>query len=62
MEATNDTAKKKPGRPPGSGKPPEQQQSEFIRMRATPAEHEKYKQLGGSEWLRGVLKRARVTA
>ncbi len=49
---------KKPGRPT---LPPEQAQTAMIRERVTEAERAKYDRLGGKEWLRAALKRARET-
>jgi len=51
-------APKKPGRP---ALPPEQAQTAMIRERVTEAERAKYDRLGGKEWLRAALKRARET-
>lgn len=51
-------AQKKPGRPT---LPPEQAQTAMIRERVTEAERAKYDRLGGKEWLRAALKRARET-
>ena len=41
--------------------PPEQAQTAMIRERVTEAERAKYDRIGGKEWLRGALKRARET-
>lgn len=51
-------SRKPPGRP---ALPPEQAQSAMIRERVTEAERAKYDRLGGKEWLRAALKRARET-
>ncbi|MBK8745582.1 hypothetical protein [Propionivibrio sp.] len=51
-------AQKKPGRP---ALPPEQAQTAMIRERVTAAERAKYDRIGGKEWLRAALKRARET-
>lgn len=51
-------AKKQRGRP---ALPPEQAQTALIRERVTEAERAKYERLGGKEWLRAALKRARET-
>lgn len=50
--------KKPPGRPM---LPPEQAQTAMIRERVTEAERAKYDRIGGKEWLRAALKRARET-
>jgi hypothetical protein len=41
--------------------PPDQAQTAMIRERVTEAERVKYDRLGGKEWLRAALKRARET-
>lgn len=52
-------AQKKPlGRP---ALPPEVAKTAMIRERVTEAERAKYERLGGKEWLRAALKRARET-
>lgn len=48
------------GRPAGHTKPVEELGTKMIRMRATPAELDKYKALGGSTWLRKALHRAKA--
>lgn len=48
--------KKNPGRPT---LPPELAQTAMIRERVTEAERAKYDRLGGKDWLRAALKRAR---
>ena len=50
--------KKQPGRPT---LPPEEAQTAMIRERVTEAERAKYDRIGGKEWLRAALKRARET-
>ncbi|MBK8745552.1 hypothetical protein [Propionivibrio sp.] len=49
---------KEAGRP---ALPPEQAQTAMIRERVTAAERAKYDRIGGKEWLRAALKRARET-
>lgn len=41
--------------------PQEERRERFIRIRATEAEEAKFDRLGGAEWFRGVLKRAKET-
>lgn len=50
--------KKARGRP---ALPPDEAQTAMIRERVTEAERAKYDRLGGKEWLRAALKRARET-
>lgn len=51
---------KRKGRPPGSTLPPEQRASVALHARLTPAHAAKWEALGGVEWLRRMLDRARV--
>jgi hypothetical protein len=39
--------------------PEDKLRSEFVRVRCTTAEFNKFTQLGGADWLRQMLKRAR---
>ena len=50
--------KRKPGRP---ALPPEQRQTERVEMRCTKAQREKLERLGGVQWLRDRIDRARET-
>jgi hypothetical protein len=47
------------GRPRGSSKPPEQRKSATIRVRVTAAQQAKFERLGGEQWLRERIDRAR---
>lgn len=47
------------GRPPI---PDEKRRDRMIRVRATAEEEAKYERLGGAEWFRTMLKRAKVKA
>ena len=49
-------AKKTRGRP---ALPPEQRQTERVEMRCTKAQREKLERLGGVQWLRDRIDRAR---
>lgn len=49
-------AKKQRGRP---ALPPEQRQTERVEMRCTKAQREKLERLGGVQWLRDKIDRAR---
>jgi len=40
--------------------PPEDRKDHTIRVRVTQAEAKKFDRLGGADWLRGQIKRARV--
>ena len=51
-------AKKKPGRPE---LPPDKRRDHTVRARVTAAEAAKFDRLGGAEWLRRVLARAKET-
>ena len=53
-------APKRKGRPPGSTLPPEQRASVALHARLTPAHAAKYAALGGVDFLRRMLDRARV--
>jgi len=60
---TDQTTTKRRGRPPGiTGPrlPADQRASVPLRARLTPAHAAKYEALGGVEWLRRMLDRARV--
>ena len=50
---------KRRGRPPGSTLPPELRKSEMIRVRVTPGQMEKYEALGGEQWVRDRIDKAR---
>lgn len=50
---------KRRGRPP---KPPEELASERVELRLTPAERDKWRDLGGPKWLRPLLHRAKLPA
>ena len=54
----NNTPKRPPGRPPGTTKPIE---AKAVRVNVTmaPHQHDKFKQLGGSAWLRQQIDRAK---
>ena len=51
-------AKKKPGRPE---LPPDERRDHTVRARVTASEAAKWERLGGAEWLRRVLARAKET-
>lgn len=51
-------AKKRPGRPE---LPPDERRDHTVRARVTAAEAAKFDRLGGAEWLRRVLARAKET-
>ena len=51
-------AKKKPGRPE---LPPAERRDRTIRIRATEDEEAKFARVGGAEWFRAALKRAKET-
>lgn len=51
-------AKKKPGRPE---LPPDERRDHMVRARVTAAEAAKWERLGGAEWLRKALHRAKET-
>jgi len=53
-----DTPKRPPGRPPGTTKPIE---AKAVRVNVTmaPGQHDKFKQLGGSAWLRQQIDKAK---
>lgn len=55
MKPPAKTARGRPALPPEAG------QTAMIRERVTEAERAKYERLGGKEWLRSALKRARET-
>ena len=55
---SKEATKKSRGRPT---LPPDEAQTAMIRERVTEAERSKYDRLGGKEWLRVALKRARET-
>jgi len=42
--------------------PPEKSKSETVLLRMTPAQREKLAALGGAEWLRQQIERAKVSA
>jgi hypothetical protein len=50
---------KRRGRPRGAGLPPEQRKSAMIRVRVTAAQQAKFERLGGEQWLRDRIDRAR---
>lgn len=52
-------SKKRRGRPP---LPPEQRQTERVEMRCTKVQREKLDLLGGVQWLRDRIDRARVVS
>lgn len=54
-----DKPKRPPGRPKGTTKPIE---TKAFRVNVTmaPAQHDKFRQLGGSAWLRAQIDHARV--
>lgn len=54
-----DKPKRPPGRPPGTTKPIE---AKAVRVNVTmgPAQHDKFRQLGGSAWLRTQIDRAKT--
>lgn len=48
--------------PPARGRPelpPEERRSHMVRVRVTAEEAAKFERLGGAEWLRGQLKKAK---
>jgi hypothetical protein len=53
-------AKKRRGRPPGTGLPPELVRNHMIRIRATEAEEQKFEAIGGIEAFRKWLHRSRI--
>jgi hypothetical protein len=53
-----EAAKKKPGRPE---MPPDERRAQTVRARVTADEAAKWERLGGAEWLRKVLRRAKET-
>lgn len=52
--------RKRRGRPPGSTIPPERYKGVVVRANVTAAQADKWARLGGAEWLRQMLDRARV--
>lgn len=50
-----------PKRPPGRPRVPnEQRQTERIEIRMTPAQRDKLKQLGGAQWVRDKIEKAKA--
>lgn len=58
VAGVKEAAKKKPGRPE---LPPDKRRDHMVRARVTAAEAAKYDRLGGAEWLRRVLAKAKET-
>lgn len=50
---------KKPGRP---ALPPDQRQTERVEIRCTKAQRQKLDKLGGAQWLRERIDKARLVA
>jgi hypothetical protein len=48
------------GRPPGPSLPPDEAKSRTVRARVTDAQALKFDRLGGADWLRERIDRARV--
>lgn len=50
---------KRRGRPPGSTMPADQRKDPVVRARVTLAQAEKFARIGGAEWLRKSIDRAK---
>lgn len=60
MTPSTQEAPRPPGRPKGTTLPPDLRKSEMIRVRVTPGQMTKYQALGGEQWLRDRIERARL--